>query len=113
MKSKEIIYDSIISEIVKLQLDDYHTLFLANLILRRIRHPEEHMKERVTKVMKKMTVVYQKKKNVIEISSEKCLDILEEKLEECPNIPDHLYSGRTVGNVVKFYTSKVMESLEE
>lgn len=113
MNPKELIYNAALAEVVNLQLDDYHTLFLANMVLRKIRHPEEKMDEISSRVMKKMTKIYKKKKNVIELSSSKSLDKLEEKLEECPNIPEGMFAGKTVSNVVKALCKKVLERLDE
>lgn len=113
MNPKELIYNTALAEVVKLHLDDYHTLFLANMVLRKIRHPEEKMDEISSKVMKKMTKIYKKKKNVIELSASKSLDKLEEKLEECKGIPENMYAGKTVSNVVKGLCKKVLERLDE
>ena len=113
MNSKEIIYNIALAEVVNLHLDDYHTLFLAQMVLRKIRHPEEKMDEISFKVMRKMSKLYKKKKDVLELSAEKSLDNLEEKLEDCQAIPECLYAGKTVSNVVKYLVQKVLDILEE
>ena len=113
MGTKEEIYMEALLEVVKLKLDDYHTVFLANMVLRKMRHPEEKIPEIAFRVMKKMPRIYKKKKNILELSPEKSLDKLEEKLEECKNIPESLYNGKTVSNVVRYLCCKVLFRLEE
>lgn len=113
MKSEELIYNTALAEVINLQLDDYHTLFLANMVLRKIRYPEEKMDEISSIVMKMMHHIYTKKKNVIDFSSSRSLDRLEEKLDECPNIPEGMFAGKTVSNVVKALCKKVLERLDE
>ena len=57
--SKVMIYNIILEEVMKLNLKDgYNSIFLASMILRKIRHPEEDMREIALKVMKTMPVRY-------------------------------------------------------
>lgn len=110
MKNKELIYNTALKEVMKLKIDSYHTVFLANMVLRRIRHPEEKMDKIASKTMSKMRKVYTKK-DVVEVSAGKCLDQLEEALNNSRAVPDDWLTGQTVSHVVKKLAAIVEEDL--
>lgn len=111
MKQKEIIYNIALEEVLKLKLDNYHTIFLANMVLRKVRHPEEKMDKIAAKTMKKMLFIYEKK-NLVEISSDKCLDNLEEALNRSNSVPQEWLVGQEVSNVVKHLALMVIDKAD-
>ena len=109
MKDKELIYATAFAEVKKFGLGNYHTDFLANMVLRKIRHPEEKMDRIATKVMEKMARKYKK----LVISSTKCLDQLQEKLDMSDEVPENWKSGQAVSRTVKKVAAKVIETLDD
>lgn len=109
MKDKELIYATAFAEVKKFGLGNYHTDFLANMVLRKIRHPEEKMDKIATKVMEKMTRKHKK----IAICSEKCLDQLHEKLDMSDKVPEEWKSGQAVSRIVKKVAAIVIETLDD
>lgn len=112
MNNKELIYAVAFAEAKKLGIDNYNTQFLANMVLRKIRHPEEKMNEIATKVMNKMCKIYKNKK-IVAVSSSKCLDQLQEKLDSSDNVPEELKNGKVVSRVVKKLAAEIIENLDE
>ena len=112
MKNKTLIYNMAMKEVVNLKLDGYHTVFLANMVLRKIRHPEEKMDKIASKTMKKMRELSEKK-NLIEVSASKCLNQLEEALNDSKAVPDEWLAGQSVSNVVKKLVEKVVNVLDD
>ena len=111
MKEKERIYKIALNEVMQLGLDDYHTVFLALMVSRKIRHPQEHCDEISQKVMEKMPQVFKKKKYLIPISVNKTLDDLEELLEKHATTEMLECGGENVSSVVKFFTRLVFDKL--
>lgn len=127
---------------MKLNLKDgYNSIFLASMILRKIRHPEEDMREISRKVMKAMPVRYGRddlstedpqeelmkelsrkainkseedygKNDIVVVSIDKCLDNLEMALSEA-NIPEEWQKEQLVGTVVKKLAKKVIEKINK
>ncbi len=100
MKNKKLIYNVALSEAEKLKLDKYHTCFLAEMVVRKLRHPEEKMDKIASKVMKEMKKNYPKK-DLVEVSASKCLDQLEVALNDSDAVPTEWLVGQTVSHVVK------------
>lgn len=111
MKNKELLYNTAMEEAKKLQLDNYHTFFLAEMVVRKLRHPEEKMDKVAAKTMKTMKKNYGKK-DLVEVSSSKCLDQLEIALNDSNAVPPEWLSGQTVSHVVKKVAEIVFERLD-
>ena len=137
------VYKIVLEEVKKLGISSmYLRTFLASMVLRKGRHPEEGILEISQKVSK--TVVYrfgkkdvtdidpeeQKmreatmdafgrtpatygKNNIVETSCDKSLDRLAEALYEATNIPEEWLPGLKAGRVVKELAKIVWERLEE
>lgn len=138
--NKEMIYNMILEDVMKLNLKDgYNSIFLATMVLRKIRHPEENMREISRKVMKTMPVRYGKedlstenpqeermkelsrqainkseedygKNNIVEVSIDKCLDQLEMALNDA-NLPEEWLSEQIVGTTVKKLSERVTKKI--
>ena len=138
--NKEMIYNMILEDVMKLNLKDgYNSIFLATMVLRKIRHPEENMREISRKVMKTMPVRYGKedlssqnpqedkmkelsrkainkseedygKNNIVEVSIDKCLDQLEMALNDA-NLPEEWLSEQIVGTTVKKLAERVTKKI--
>lgn len=114
MKRKEVIYNVALKEILQLKLDDYHTIFLANLVTRKIIYSEEELNQVISKTMHRMTKIYKQKRNIVEISAKKCKEQLEEALDSANSeVPDEWLCGDMVSNVVKEITKIVIDELSE
>ena len=140
--SKVMIYNIILEEVMKLNLKDgYNSIFLASMILRKIRHPEEDMREIALKVMKTMPVRYGRedlqlidpqeelmkklsrkainkseeeygKNDIVVVSIDKCLDQLEMALNDA-NLPEEWLSEQIVGTTVKKLAARVIEKINK
>lgn len=140
--NKEMVYNMVLEEVMKLNLKDgYNSIFLATMVLRKIRHPEENMREISRKVMKKMPIRYGKddlssqnpqenkmkelsrkainkseeeygKNDIVEVSTDKCLDNLEMALNEC-NLPEEWFSEQIVGTTVKKLAKRVTKKINK
>ena len=140
--NKERVYNMVLEEVMKLNLKDgYNSIFLATMILRKIRHPEEDMREISRKVMKKMPVRYGRedlslenpqenkmkelsrkaihkseedygKADIVEISIDKCLDQLEMALNDA-NLPEEWLSEQIVGTTVKKMSVIVIDKINK
>ena len=113
MKEKELIYMMALEEVKKLHLDDYHTEFLAQMVTRKVRHPKEHVDDIAKKVMEKMPMIFMKKKKIMLVSTDKCLDELEMLLESSEYVPTEMLElgGENVSSVVKYFSKIVFEKL--
>ncbi len=110
MYNKKLIYDAAFAEAKKFKIDCYNTKFLANMVLRKIRHPEEKMDVIATKVMHKLSIQNRK---IVAVSSKKSLEQLQEKLDESDYVPEELKNGLAVSNVVKKLATEIIENLDE
>lgn len=127
---------------MKLNLKDgYNSIFLGTMVLRKIRHPEEDMREISRKVMKTMPVRYGKddlssqnpqeermkelsrqainkseedygKNEIVEVSIDKCLDNLEMALNDA-NLPEEWYYQQIVGTTVKKLAERVTKKISK
>lgn len=111
MKNKKLMFNAALEEVEKLKLDKYHTYFLAEMVVRKLRHPEEKMDKIASKVMKEMKKNYPKK-NLVEVSASKCLDQLEVALNDSNEVPTEWLSGQTVSHVVKKLAQIVFDELD-
>lgn len=111
-EEEELIYNIALAETMNLKLDNYHTIFLAQMVLRRIKHPTEKMDKISSKTMKKMPKIY-KKKEIVEVSAAKCLDQLEAALDKSDSVPQEWMTGQIVSHVVKKLAQIVISQLDE
>ena len=142
--SKVMIYNIILEEVMKLNLKDgYNSIFLASMILRKIRHPEEDMREIAMKVMEKMPIRYGRedlstedphenkmkelsrkaikkdvedygKNDIVVVSIDKCLDNLEIALSDEAKLPEELLNEpQIVGATVKIIAKKVIDRIDK
>ena len=72
MNNKKLLFEITLEEVKSLKLDKYHTRFLTEMVLRKLRHPEEKMDEIATKTMKVMTKNYHTKKQNLEEQNQQC-----------------------------------------
>lgn len=112
MKNKMLLYNTAREEVEKLSLDKYHTHFLVEMVVRKIRHPEEKMDKIAAKAMKEMRKNYSKK-DIVEVSAGKSLDQLESALNDSNSVPSEWLSGQTVSHVVKKLAGIVIDSISE
>ena len=140
--NKEMMYNIVLEEVIKINLKDgYNAIFLATMVLRKIRHPEENMREIALKVMKTMPVRYGRedlsaedpqeelmkelsrkainkseedygKNDIVVVSIDKCLDNLEIALNDA-NLPEEWLSEQIVGTTVKKLAAKVIEKINK
>lgn len=111
IQMKEIIYGIALKHVSSLGMDNYHTIFLTNMVVRKQSHPNEKMDVIATKVMKLMTKVYGKK-NLIETSARKSLNRLEVALDRS-NVPNEWLTGQSVSHVVKKLVKIVEEEIDD
>lgn len=109
--NKMLLYNAALEETEKLKLDKYHERFLAEMVVRKLRHPEEKMDKIAVKAMKEMVKNYPKK-NLVEVSASKSLDNLEAALNNSL-VPVEWLTGYTVSHVVKKLSEKVFQELSE
>lgn len=109
MKNKELIYATAFAEVKKFGLSNDDTDFLANMVLRKIRHPEEKMDKIAMKVMQKIS----KKHRKLAISASKCLEHLHEELDMSDQVPEEWKSGKVVSRFVKKIAGIVIETLDD
>lgn len=112
MNNKKLLFEVTLEEVRKLQLDKYHTRFLTEMVVRKLRHPEEKMDCIAKKTMKEMKKSYGKK-NLVEVSASKSLDQLEVALNNSDAVPNEWLSGQTVSHVVKKLVVKVIETVDK
>lgn len=128
-----------LAEVSKIHgLNSYHTIFLGTMVLRKIRHPEEGLREITAKTMETMSKRYGSeqldekeealrvaaieavnetadtygKKNLVSVSTTKCLESLEEALEMAQLPPDLKLEGETVKCVFEYLTKKLRKRME-
>ena len=110
MYNKKLIYDAAFAEAKKFKMDSDNTKFLAHMVVRKIRHPEEKMDVIATIVMHILNI---QNRRILVISSEKSLMRLHEKLDESDYVPEELKNGLLVSNVVKKLATEIIENLDE
>ena len=93
-------------QVMELRLDRYHTIFLANMVVRRINRPNAKMDVLAEEVMADMPVLYNKK-NLIVVSARKSLENLEEALDQSSTIPENWLTGQVVSRTVKELVRRV------
>ena len=109
MKNKELIFSTAFDLIRKYGLSFNDTEFLANMVLRKIRHLEEKMDVIAMKVMEKTA----KKRKLLAISSSKCLEHLHEELDMAEQVPEEWKTGQVVSRFVKKIAGIVIETLDD
>lgn len=90
---------------------EFNTDFLSEMIRRYYWHPEEGMKTIARRTMKKMKEINKKGKKLVETSSEKNLQKLEEELCDSKKVTDEQTRGFLVENVVKDAADRIIEKL--
>lgn len=139
--NKEMVYSIVLEEVIKINLKDgYNAIFLATMVLRKIRHPEENIREIAQRVMKKMPVRYGRedlsaedpqennmkelsrkainkseedygKNNIVVITADSCLYNLDIALSEA-NIPEEWKNEEIIVKItVKKLADKVIEKI--
>ena len=106
-KEKKAIFDAALDEAKKLKIGNYHTEFIAYMVYRNIKHPTEKMDVLADKAMDYMN----KKRKSLKTGKFKSLEALEEALDGSAKVPDELFAGKPVANVVKALAKKVIEKL--
>lgn len=136
-------FQLVLAEVSKIKnMDSYHTIFLSTMVLRKLRHPEEGLREITNKTMRKMETRYSPeresnreeeilrrfsigavntsmenygKKHLITISTQKCLQALEEALEkaELPKEMESALTGENVKSVFDYLTKKLRADMEK
>ena len=85
MNNKKLIFDAAYEEALKLGLNNYETQYIAKMVLRKVRHPEETIYKITKNVERKMAKIYKH----TEISCQRRLDILHDSIDGA-NISDEL-----------------------
>lgn len=106
-KEKKAIFDAALDEAKKLKIGNYHTEFIAYMVYRIIKHPTEKMDVLAEKAMDYMN----KKRKSLKRGKFKSLEALEEALDGSTKVPDELFAGKPVANVVKALAKNVIEKL--
>ena len=109
MGNKKKIYDAAFAELSKLGIRTYDTQYLANMVLRKIRHPEEKMDEISKHVERKMAKIYRH----TELRSEMRLNLLQEALDASETISEDWLRDLTVSRTVKEIAAKVIKTLDQ
>ena len=110
VKKEELIYATTLKHVEKFELDSYHKVFLSAMVARKIMYPEEidHIAGKVMEIMPK---IYNKK-DLVRTSKRKCLEKLEEALNEA-KVPEEWLTGKTVNSVVKELVQIVQKEVDE
>ena len=111
INNRQIIFETALKEVRKLELDKYHTRFLTEMVVRKVRHPEETMDVIASKTMTLMKMSYGKK-NLVEVSAAKSLDQLEEAINDSDAVPTEWLAGQTVSHIVKKLAAQVIETAD-
>ena len=106
-KEKKAIFDAALDEAKKLKIGNYHTEFIAYMVYRNIKHPTEKMDVLAEKAMDYMN----KKRKSLKRGKFKSLEALEEALDGSAKVPDELFAGKPVANVVNALAKIVIEKL--
>ncbi|MBQ2937882.1 MAG: hypothetical protein IJE05_03260 [Clostridia bacterium] len=132
---KEELYKICLMEVSRIKyLGNYHTIFLSTMLLRKMRHPEEKLKEIISKTQKKMRRRYSNKEcpevqeekmrtesmqavgcngqnygknNFLERTNERCLEQLEDALEGAVIPKDWKLTGFTVEDVLDYMVKEL------
>lgn len=132
---KEELYKICLMEVSRIKcLGNYHTIFLSTMLLRKTRHPEERLKEIVSKTQKKMERRYSNKtcaevqeekmrtesmqaigcneqnygkNNFLERTNERCLEQLEDAIEGAVIPKDWKLTGYTVEDVLDYMVKEL------
>lgn len=134
MKKHELYHLSLMEVSRIKRLDSYHTVFLATMLLRKLRHPEENLKEITSKTKKKMESRYGKteceeieeeqmrkesmvatnkfgenygKNNILIRTDEKSLEQLEDALEGADIPKEWELSGYTVEDILEYMSKEI------
>ncbi len=106
MGQKERLINEALAEVMELRLDRYHTIFLANMVVRRINKPTAKMDVLAEEVMADMPLLYEKK-NLIVVSARRSLENLEEALDGSKTIPKSWLTGQVVSHTVKALAERI------
>lgn len=106
MGQKERLINEALAEVMELRLDRYHTIFLANMVVRRINKPTAKMDVLAEEVMADMPLLYEKK-NLIVVSARRSLENLEEALDGSKTIPESWLTGQVVSHTVKALAERI------
>lgn len=107
---EELKVANIMAKVLDMGLSKYHTLFLAQMAIRRykksMKGKEESIDKTLDKIMRRMQGLCKETKGlenkiVIETSSNKSRAKLEEELSDA-NLPDELLNGEILENVLEY-----------
>ena len=107
---EELKVASIISKVLDMKLSKYHTLFLTQMAIRRykkqIKGKQESIDKTMEKIMRRMPSLCKETKglehkSVIETSSNKTREKLEEELSDAER-PEELLNGELIENVLTY-----------
>lgn len=101
MNNKKLIFDAAYAEVAKLGLNSYETQYIAKMVLRKVRHPEEKVDQIAKRVERKMSKIYRH----TELSSTKRLDILQDAIDGA-NVPEDWQRGQIVSTSIKALAAK-------
>ncbi len=109
MNNKKLIFDAAYAEVAKLGLNSYETQYIAKMVLRKVRHPEETIYKITKNVESKMSKIYKH----TELSSQRRLDILHDSIEGA-NISDELKnSGEIVKETIEELATNVVNKIDQ
>lgn len=108
MNNKKLIFDAAYAEVAKLGLNSYETQYIAKMVLRKVRHPEEKVDQITKRVERKMSKIYRH----TELSTTKRLDILQDSIDGA-NIPEEWQRGQIVSTSIKALAAKVIEKIDQ
>lgn len=139
MKKKQQ-FEIVLSEVLKLNMDGYNTIFLSTMVLRKIRHPEERLTAIATKAMKTMAKRYGRrilddkedeeirkssmtalhkteenygKTDLVVVAANKSFEALEEALEYSDLPEELIMSGQPVKETFEYLVKKVSKKLRK
>lgn len=110
-EQKKIIFDIALEEAKKLKISKFQTVFLANMVLGKHRHPSKKIDEIARRAMEKMPERYHK--NIIQVAAKTAIDNLEEELSDSETINEEWLRGKIVSNTVNSLTKIVSQKVDK
>lgn len=104
--SKQI-HEELMGMCDKLDMPIYQRILLTEMVYRKVKCPQEKIDELIDQASKntvpKQYKRLRKKKYCMQVSVDKERQRLEEELHKCENLPEELFNGDIVENVVRYY----------
>lgn len=107
-KEKKAIFDAALDEAKKLKIGNCHTEFIAYMIYRKVRHPKAKMDVLAEKAMDYMN----KKRKSLKIDKFKSLEALEEALDGSAKVPEDIFNGKPVANIVETLAENIKKNID-